>query len=167
MLKIETLTRNHDVERFDCGSKILNSVLKKRARQHAERAVSRTYVLIDHLKPKIILGYVTLTLCEVLLNQTEDRRIRHSSENRLAAKLARLATSKEQQHHGYGALLVVYAMQRVLEISEKMGLVGLYVDLKDEISSSYYHQFDFINLKKNERTMFLPTESIRSALIEE
>lgn len=45
-----------------------------------------------------------------------------------------------------------------------MGLVGLYVDLKDEISSGYYKQFDFIDLKKNERTMFLPTESIRAAL---
>ncbi|MDH3353871.1 MAG: GNAT family N-acetyltransferase [Chromatiales bacterium] len=166
MLKIEQLAPLHDVERFDCGSNILNNVLKKRARKHAERSVSRTYVLTDHSKPKVILGYVTLTLCEVLLNQRADRRMRYSDESRQAAKLARLATSKKEQHHGYGALLVVYAMQRVLEISDHMGLVGLYVDLKDEIASGYYRQFDFINLKDNERTMFLPTESIRKALTE-
>lgn len=164
MLKIERLTRNHDVERFDCGSKILNNVLKKRARQHAERAVSRTYVLIDDNKPRVILGYVTLTLCEVFLNQNENEATNYVGENRVAAKLARLATARNVQHLGYGALLVIYTMQRMLEIAEKMGLVGLYVDLKDEISSGYYKQFDFIDLKKNERTMFLPTESIRAAL---
>lgn len=164
MLKIERLTRDHDVERFDCGSMILNNVLKKRARQHAERAVSRTYVLIDDNKPRIILGYVTLTLCEVFLNQDTNEPTYYAGENRVAAKLARLATARNVQHLGYGALLVIYTMQRMLEISEKMGLVGLYVDLKDEISSGYYKQFDFIDLKKNERTMFLPTESIRAAL---
>lgn len=164
MLKIERLTRNHDVERFDCGSKILNNVLKKRARQHAERAVSRTYVLVDNNKPKIILGYVTLTLCEVFLNQNENEPAYNAGKNRVAAKLARLATARNVQHLGYGALLVIYTMQRMLDIAEKMGLVGLYVDIKDEISSGYYKQFDFIDLKKNERTMFLPTESIRAAL---
>ncbi|MCW8824932.1 MAG: GNAT family N-acetyltransferase, partial [Gammaproteobacteria bacterium] len=127
-------------------------------------AVSRTYVLIDNSKPKIILGYVTLTLCEVFLNQNESESTYYAGENRVAAKLARLATAKDEQHHGYGALLVIYAMKRTLEIADQMGLVGLYVDLKDEISSGYYRQFNFIKLIKNERTMFLPTESIRNAL---
>lgn len=121
MLKIERLTRNHDVERFDCGSKILNNVLKKRARQHAERAVSRTYVLIDDNKPRVILGYVTLTLCEVFLNQNENEATNYVGENRVAAKLARLATARNVQHLGYGALLVIYTMQRMLEIAEKWG----------------------------------------------
>ncbi len=107
-----------------------------------------------------------LTLCEVFLNQNEKEPTYYAGKNRVAAKLARLATARNEQHHGYGALLVIYAMQRVLKIADQMGLVGLYVDLKDEISSGYYRQFDFINLKKNERTMFLPTESIQNALAE-
>ena len=49
MLKIEPLTRGHDREAFDCGNNELNQnqYLKKTARQHTEKGISRTFVLVD------------------------------------------------------------------------------------------------------------------------
>ena len=68
MLTIELLDPSkHIRERFDCGNDALNYYLKKVARQHSERGVSRTFVLVDTDKPTIILGYYTLTICAVIM----------------------------------------------------------------------------------------------------
>jgi hypothetical protein len=39
--KVESLTRQHDRQSFDCGVEELNEFLKKHARQNAEKDVSR------------------------------------------------------------------------------------------------------------------------------
>ena len=45
MLNVEHLEKHHDRKDFDCGNKKLNDFLQKHARQHAEREISRTFVL--------------------------------------------------------------------------------------------------------------------------
>lgn len=44
-MRIEPLNRNHDRASFDCGNEVLNTCLQNTARQHAERNLSRTFVL--------------------------------------------------------------------------------------------------------------------------
>ena len=63
VLKIEPLTRDHDREAFDCGNNELNQYLKKTARQHTEKGISRTFVLVDESRASEILGFFTLTSC--------------------------------------------------------------------------------------------------------
>jgi hypothetical protein len=63
--EIVSLARYHDRSRFDCGVPELNSFIKATARQHGDKGISRTFVLSDQEKPATILGYFTLTLCEV------------------------------------------------------------------------------------------------------
>ena len=61
-----------------------------------------------------------------------------------AAKLARLAVSKRRQKQGLGQLLMIQAMQRVLNVSEQVGVIGLLVDAKDETATHYYQQYGFM-----------------------
>jgi hypothetical protein len=58
MRRFEPLSKAHDRESFDCGSEPLNRFLKQTARQHAERGISKTFVLVeaDTAEPKPILG---------------------------------------------------------------------------------------------------------------
>lgn len=65
MLKIETLNKNHDRTEFDCGNDELNRYLQRTARQHLDKGMSRTFVLIDVNSFSKILGYYTLAACEV------------------------------------------------------------------------------------------------------
>ena len=67
MLKLEPLTKLHDRDGFDCGSEPLNLFLKQKARQHAERGISNTLVLVDEDSPvpRPILGFFSLNLCQV------------------------------------------------------------------------------------------------------
>lgn len=47
MYKIELLSRAHDREGFDCGSEPLNAYFRQTARQHTERGISRTFVMVE------------------------------------------------------------------------------------------------------------------------
>ncbi len=55
MLKIETLTKDHNRSEFDCGVDELNQYLKRIARQHINKGISRTFILVDDNKSAKIL----------------------------------------------------------------------------------------------------------------
>jgi len=46
-LKIEPVTRNHNRTAFDCGNYDLNQYLRNIARQHIEKGISRTFILVE------------------------------------------------------------------------------------------------------------------------
>ena len=64
-LKVEPLTSRHQKKNFDCGVKELNHYLQTMAAQHAKKGISRTFVLIEEHATDCILGFVTLTACEI------------------------------------------------------------------------------------------------------
>ena len=68
-LKIETLTREHNRDAFDCGNHELNRYLRNTARQHIEKGISRTFVLAEDSNPTEILGFFTLASCEILVEK--------------------------------------------------------------------------------------------------
>jgi len=63
-LKIETLTRNHNRAAFDCGNNELNRYLRNTARQHIEKGISRTFVLVEDSNPTEILGLSLIHISE-------------------------------------------------------------------------------------------------------
>jgi len=164
MLKIEQLTRQHDRKGFDCGIDALTLFLQNMARQHAERELSRTFVLIDDETPQVILGYFTLTICEVVPSQIPDPRLRNYPNPLPAVRMARLAIALNHQQSGFGKLLVADAMQRTLSISEHAGIIGMFVDAKDAEATHYYQQnFGFLSLQDNALNLFMPIHTITQA----
>lgn len=57
MLKIEVLSQEHNRADFDCGADELNQYLRNIARQHLNKGMSRTFILIDDTMPTEILGF--------------------------------------------------------------------------------------------------------------
>ncbi len=68
-LRIEPVTRSHNRQGFDCGEQDLNSYLRNTARQHDEKGISRTFVLVDDGNPSEILGFFSLASCEILVEK--------------------------------------------------------------------------------------------------
>ena len=96
-LNIESLTKAHNRTAFDCGDEALNRFFKKIARQHMDKGLSKTFVLLDEDNSAEIIAYMTLVVCEVLADD-----IPHQWKNKYprripAAKLAKLAVSVDQQ----------------------------------------------------------------------
>jgi ribosomal protein S18 acetylase RimI-like enzyme len=164
--KIELLTKSHDRDGFDCGSEPLNLFLKQTARQHAERGISRTFVLVDEgaSAPKPIIGFFSLNLCQIkseLLSADEARKLPRDVSG---IRLGRLAVATKYQRQGIGKTLLVAAMGKFIEIFNTAGGIGLFLDAKDQEAKRYYEQFGFVALPSNELELFLPVKTIQEAL---
>ena len=166
MFRVDLLSRAHDRPGFDCGSEPLNTYLKQTARQHTERGISRSFVLVEKsaVEPKRVLGYFTLNICQLRAEQLPPDVARRLPREVAGVKLGRLAIAKEWQRRGLGKLLLVAAMKRFVEVFDSAGGIGLFVDAKDNEAKVYYERFGFVSLPDNPLLLFLPLQTIREAL---
>ncbi len=166
MRKIELLAKSHDRDGFDCGSEPLNLFLKQTARQHAERGISRTFVLVDEdaAAPKPILGYFSLNICQIKSESLTPGEAKKLPRDVSGVRLGRLAVAKACQRQGIGKTLLVAAMGKFIEIFNTAGGIGLFVDAKDQDAKRYYEQFGFVPMPSNELELFLPAKTIHEAL---
>ena len=163
---IELLDKTHNRAGFDCGNEALNQYLQKTARQHNQKGISRTFILTDtnSEKPKTILGYFTLCLWEVRSLKLPEKLANKYPLTVPGVKLARLAVDRTQQRQGISEILMVEAMQKALIIADNAGVIGLFVDAKDESAKNYYARYGFVSLKDNLLEMFLPLATIRQII---
>ena len=166
MHKVELLAKTHDRDGFDCGSEPLNLFLKQTARQHAERGISRTFVLVDEKSsaPIPILGFFSLNICQIKSESLAPLETKKLPRDVSAVRLGRLAIAKACQRQGIGKTLLVAAMGKFMEIFNTAGGIGLFVDAKDQDARRYYEQFGFVSLPSNELELFLPVKTIAEAL---
>jgi len=164
MLRIEPLDR-HQRSRFDCGEDALNIFLRTLARQQQAKGISKTFVLVDSVKPKTIIGFFSLAACEVMSENLPATWAKKYPSKAPGAKLARLAVDRKYQGKGYGQLLMIEAMQKALLVAEQIGMIGFFVDAKDHAARTYYAQFGFISFQQEPLAMFLPLATLRQALV--
>lgn len=165
MLKIEPLSRKQDRAAFDCGVAELNAFLRAAARQHGEKGLSRTFVLTESDKPTVILGFFTLTLCEITAEHLPPSYAAMFPKHSLpAVRLARLAVSLRHQGKGYGTLLVAEAVHRTVLIADQAGSIGLFVDAKNNQARDFYRRYGFVSLQGQDKTLFLPLKTLRAAI---
>lgn len=166
MRRIELLSKGHDRDGFDCGSEPLNLFIRQTARQHAERGISRTFVLVEDaaLAPKQILGFFSLNICQIRSESLTAEESRRLPREVAGVRLGRLAVSLAHQHQGIGRVLLVAAMGKFLDIFNSAGGIGLFVDAKDQDAKRYYEKFGFLELPSNPLQLFLPVKTIQTAL---
>jgi ribosomal protein S18 acetylase RimI-like enzyme len=159
---------NHDRMAFDCGEPALNEYLQKTARQHLQKGIANTYVLVENSTPQTILGFFTLSFLGVDVYELPagyGKKLPHGPLP--AAKLGRLAIDKNYQGNNYGRLLLVDAMRRVaVAVRTTAGVVGLFVDAKNSSVAGFYRRFGFIPLEDNPLSLMLPCQTILAAFPE-
>lgn len=164
MLRIEPLGKQHDRRHFDCGESALNTFLQVLARQQQDKGVSKTFVLADDAQPGSILGFFSLTACEVVSEYLPAELAKKYPARAPGAKLARLAIDRNQQGKGYGRLLMIEAMKKALLVAENLGIIGFFVDAKSHGARAYYERFGFISFREEPLEMFLPLATLRQAV---
>ena len=158
----------HDRTMFDCGEPALNDYLQKTARQHLQKGIANTYVLVEITKPHRILGFFTLAFLGVDTSEVPAGLRKKLPRSRLsAAKLGRIAIDKSCQGKNYGRLLLVDAMRRVaFAVRTAAGVVGLFVDAKNPGVTAFYRKFGFIPLEDNPLSPMLPCQTMIAAFPE-
>jgi GNAT superfamily N-acetyltransferase len=159
---VELLSREHDREHFDCGSAPLNAYLRQTARQHIDRGISRTFVLVESeaRPPKPVVGYFTVNLCQLKAECLPEEFAKRLPREVAGIKLGRLAVSQDHHRQGLGRILLAAAMQKVLEVFHSAGGIGLFVDAKDENAKKYYERFGFVALPDSPLLLFLSLQAI-------
>lgn len=163
MLKVELLDATHDRGGFDCGVEPLNRYLQQIARQHIAKGISKTFVLVEEaaIAPKAVLGFFTISLCQLVGQQVPAKWAKKLPEQIPAMRLGRLAVARSRQRAGYGKTLLVEVLYRIARVADLAGGIGLFVDAKDEAAAAFYARFGFEPTPAGPLTLFMPTETIR------
>lgn len=168
-LIIEQLnTTLHDRKSFDCGVNELNIFLKQHANQNQSKNMSKTYAAVvavsadDHKK---IYGYYTLSAGHIECDQLpENVKAKLPKYPIPIARIGRLAVDKDYKGQGIGGFLLHDAFVNVLSIADKMGVFAVVVDAKNNDAKSFYGNYGFTELQNSELTLFLPINTIKSAV---
>jgi len=75
--------------------------------------------------------------------------------------IGRLAVDRRVRGQGLGAMLLVDALRRSLQISEQVGIRAVEVDAFDDAARNFYLKFGFRSLLDDPRHLFLPMHEIR------
>jgi GNAT superfamily N-acetyltransferase len=164
MLRIELLTKSHDRQTFDCGQAALNRYLQQTARQHIDKGIARTFVLVNEDLPAAIIGFFTLVLCELQTDYLPPAWSKKYPSTVPIVKLGRLAVSKRYQRQGMGEVMMIEAMKKTLTIAEQAGILGFFVEAKDEAAKHYYQRFGFQSLPDRPLEMYLLVSQLQEAL---
>ena len=157
-MKFETLdAKKHDRVTFDCGVEALNLYLQRFANQDQQRSLTRVYVLANN---RNILGYYSISAHSVPRDTLPDD-IQLGSYNEIPfLLLGRLAVDIKYQGQGYGDALIIHAFQTTVAAAERIGILGMIVDSKDDKSTAFYEGFGFKRLEGTKERLVLPISII-------
>lgn len=158
---IRRLEKSHDRTNFECGQPLLDEWLKDRASQFDRRDLSRTFVAT---RPELVavLGYYAISTHRVVYEVLPTAEAKGLP--RLAVPvllIGKLAVDRRAQGQGLGALLLVDALRRSLQISEQVGIRAVEVDAIDDAARKFYMKFGFRSLLDDPRHLFLTISEIR------
>lgn len=156
-------TKKHNRNDFDCGNDLLTNYLKKQANQDVKRKLSACFVLGEENTGRI-KGYYTLSNHSIPLEKfpTEIRKKNPNSYKSIPTTLlGRLAIDEKFQGKGIGKILLIDALKRSYQISEKIGSFAVVVDPIDKNAESFYEYYGFIKLPDSGK-MFIAIKTLKS-----
>ncbi|NOX08313.1 MAG: GNAT family N-acetyltransferase [Gammaproteobacteria bacterium] len=141
---IEPLKTTHDRQGFTCGSEPLDTYLKKQSKQDVKRRISRVFIATTHDSPSTIVGYYTLSILSIELNELPKNIVRKLPKHPVpAALMGRLAVSEKAQGAGVGKMLLMDAIKRTLGVSNEIAIYAMVVDPISEQAKDFYQQYGF------------------------
>lgn len=149
------LNDGHDRKGFDCGDEDLNRWFEQVARQHMEKGVSSTFVVVAAKTGTEILGFYAINLAEVFNTDLPAHARKRLSVKLPVFRLGRLATATHQQGKRVGEFMLFDAIDRVTRIASEVGGVGLVVNAKPS-AVGFYQQYGFEPMSDHPHNLFLP-----------
>jgi predicted GNAT family N-acyltransferase len=151
----------HQRKTFDCGVTELNLYLQQFANQDQKRGLTRIYVLAEQQQ---IIGYYSLCAHSVPTDQLSDNAKLGRYSEAPFLLLGRLAVNQHYQGQGYGDALIFHAFSITAEAAEKIGVLGMIVDAKDEKAACFYQKFGFKPLSGSKNRLMLPFSAMKTLL---
>ncbi len=149
-----SLSEQHDRKGFDCGDASLNGRLKQTAKQHREKGISSTFVAVADEISSEMLGFYAISLAELVNADLPVAYGRRLPNKVPVFRLGRLATDLGYQRKGVGGFLLFDAINRVTQIAQEVGGIGLVVNAK-HAAREFYQQYGFEPMFDHPQSLFL------------
>ncbi len=151
----------HDASLFDCGEVALNEWLKNRALKNESR-FSRTFVVCDGAT---IVAYYCVSAGAIERTAAPGKVKRNAPDVIPVSMVGRLAVDRKHAGKGLGSQLLADALRRIAVASGSIGIAAVVVHAKDENAKKFYMACaEFIEYPDDSRTLFLPIETVVSAI---
>lgn len=162
MNKIEILSKKHNKKKFACGIDMLDNYLHNQANQDLKRKLSVCFVWED-MESGLIQGYYTLSNHSIPLGSLPYKwkeKLPKSYSYIPVTLLGRLAVDKRFQGKRVGSILLVDALKRSYETSEKIGSYAVVVDPINIEIERFYEKYGFIKLPDSGK-MFIAMKTLK------
>lgn len=162
----EPISKKYDRQAFDCGDDELNTFLHRYARKSHALGGAKTFLAIDAIDGKTILGFYSLAPASVAYDRTPVLIKRGLARHEVPMfRLARLAVDCSIQGQGLGGQLLLAAGRRCLRVASQAGGVALLIDAKDERIARWYAGYGAVPLLDAPLSLVLPLKTIHTALV--
>jgi len=164
---IRRLEASDDVNSFDCRDEALNNYLKRHAWNNQQKSsIGVTYVAVDEIAPRSVIGYVTLATSSVRRDSLPKKAVRGLPPYDLPMiLLARLAVDRRFGGRGLGQALLSEALRIALAVSDQIGCRAVIVDAYPQ-AVDWYRRYGFLPIEDVAGTsvrMFIDIRTIRAA----
>ncbi len=139
----------------------LDEYCRTRLGQEVRKNLTRAYVLVREGQPAV-LGYYTLSTGSI---KTEGLPVNFAKkipyEACSTALLGRMAVHSDLQGQRLGSLLVMDALYKCFEASQKIGIWGVIVDAKTKDLVRFYQKLQFIHFPEASMKLYLPMATVK------
>lgn len=156
----ETLGKHHDRSRFSCGQADLDGWFRRRAGQDDRRDVARVFVATD--SELGVVGFYSLSAFKLELGELPEgiaRKLPRYESGYPAALIGRLARDVRMRGKGFGEVLAVDAIRRILGAAETLAVLAIIVDAKDDRAAAFYEGLGFSPFLRLPNRLFLLASS--------
>lgn len=158
--QFQLLTKEHDLNDFECTSKDLSDFLKKDALDQQEMCLNTTNLIICDGK---IIGFVSLLADTFKLGKIEDENVRNRIKEKLritgnknnipAVKIGRFAIDKEYSGKGLGKHIFRSILFSLTKLKKAVGFKYITIDAYASAFEFYVYKHDFKYHKDDEKNV--------------
>lgn len=161
----EPISKKHDRKAFDCGNPDLNNFLQRYARQSHELGSSKTFVAVENVDNKTVLGFYSLAPGALSYADTPEMMRRGLAQYDVPGfRLARIATHVRVQGQGLGGQLLAAAARRCLRAAAEAGGVLLIIDAKNARAAGWYASYGAVPLNDRPLTLVMSLATFAAEL---
>ena len=135
---VAPVTRDDDLDGFDCGSPAQSEWLTRHALQAHASGGCRVYVVRDMGSGKVV-GYYALAAGSVTPGEAPARLLKGAGRHaQPVVILARLGVDRAAQGIGLGRALVVDAFRRVVRVADQIGVRAMLIHCESKTTRAFY-----------------------------
>ncbi|HEB79405.1 MAG TPA: GNAT family N-acetyltransferase [Rhodospirillales bacterium] len=170
--KIELFDQDkHDRAAFSCGVDQVDNYFKRTANKLAKAGNTRLYVMVS--PDNELIGFYAINAHAVDYTElpAQYARTRPGHGGIPAAYISMIGVDQRFSGNGYGGVLLVDALTRIVLAADKIGISVVMLDVLDcgdhdlvERRKKLYTSYGFTSLPSNELRLFMPIATVRSLI---